>query len=148
MDKTFLLIGGGQFLLGSTFFAGSIFFIIRRKLRMKKWMKTTGVVLDVEISQGMQQPMGTPRTPLFRPKVRFQTADGRIIDYQPKVSNNTSNYEIGQHIEVYYNRQQPENVMFGARTVDWVRLIAFAVIGGFLALFGALFLLIGLFSKF
>jgi hypothetical protein len=148
MDKTFLLIGAGQFLLGSAFFVGSIFFIIRRKLRMKKWTKTTGVVTDVEVSQGMRQQIGTPRNTLFRPKVRFQTADGRVINHQPKVSNNWSNYEIGQNIEVYYDPQQSEKVMFGARTVDWVRLIAFAVFGAFFALFGTIFLLVGSFSKF
>lgn len=148
MDKTFLLIGGGQFLLGSAFFGVSVFLIIRRKLRMKKWMKTTGVVLDVKVSQGMRQPIGTTRNTLFRPRVRFQTMDGRIIDYEPATSNNWSNYEIGQNIEVYYDSQQPEKVMFGARTSDWVRLIAFAVFGGFFALFGTLFLLISSFSKF
>ena len=135
--------------MGSTFFGVSVFFIIRKKLRMKKWAKTTGLVLDVKISQGMSQPMGTTRNTLFRPKVRFQTADGRVIDYQPRLSNNTSNYTIGQQIEVYFDPQQPEKkVMFGARTSDWVRLIAFALGGIFFALFGALFLLIGLFSKF
>lgn len=123
--------------------------MIRKKMRMKKWAKTTGVVLDVEISLGTHQPMGTTRNTLFRPKVRFQTINGRVIDYQPRLSNNTSNYTIGQNIEVYYDPQQPEKkVMFGARTSDWVRLIVFAVIGAFLALFGVLFLLIGLFSRF
>ena len=122
--------------------------MIRKKLKMKKWMKTTGVVLDVEIRQGMRQQMGTTRNTLYKPKVRFQAANGRVIDYKPEIFNSWSNYEVGQQVGVYYDPQQPEKVMFEARTGDWVRLIVFAVFGGFFALFGALFLLIGLFSRF
>lgn len=144
MDYPFLLIGGAQFLLGSTFFAVSTFLIIRKKLRMKKWAKTTGVVLDVETSQGMRQPMGTTRNTLFKPKVRFRTADGRVIDYEPQTSNSWSNYNVGQNIELYYDPQQPDNVMFG----KWFGLIIFTVVGGFLAFLGAVFLLVSLVSIF
>ncbi|HRH43323.1 MAG TPA: DUF3592 domain-containing protein [Pyrinomonadaceae bacterium] len=140
MDYSIFLIGGGQLLLGTTFFAVSIFLIIRKILRMKKWAKTKGVVLDVKISQGTQQPMGTTRNTLFKPKVRFQTADGQVIDYEPKTSNNWSNYNVGQEIDVYYDPQQPSNVMFG----KWFGLIMPAVVGGFFALSGAIFLLINL----
>jgi len=122
--------------------------MIIRKLRMKTWTKTTGVVVDVKASSGMQQPMGTTRNTLFKPKVRFQTADGRVIDYEPKTSNNWSNYEVGEQISVYYHPQQSGKVMFGARSGHWLRFIVFAVVGGGMALFGAVFLLIGLFSKF
>ena len=148
MDYTFLLIGLGQFLLGSVFFCVSIFLIIRKKLRMKNWTKTTGIVLSVEVSQGMRQSVGTTRNTLFRPKVRFQTTDGRVIDYEPNTSNSWSNYEVGQHVEVYYHPQQPQNAMFGSGFRKWFGLIVFAVVGGFFALFGAVFTLIGLLSKF
>lgn len=134
--------------MGSAFFLVSVLFIIRRKLRMKTWTKTMGVVLDVKVSQGMRQEMGTPRSTLFRPKVRFQTAEGHVIDYEPQTSNSWSNYSIGQQVEVYYHPQQPEKAMFGASFGQWLRLIVFAVLGGGLAMFGALFLLIGLFSRF
>ena len=141
-------MGGGLFLIGSAFFVVSVFLMIRKKLRMKNWMETMGVVLDVEVSQGMQQSFGTPRSTLYRPKVRFQTADGRVIDYEPKTSNNMSNYRIGEQIPVYYYPQQPGKVTFGMSSWQWVRMIIFAVLGGFMTLFGALFILIGLFSRF
>ena len=148
MNYIFLLIGGTQFLMGSSFFGVSVFLIIRKKLRMKNWMKTTGLVLDIEVSQGMRQPMGKTRNTLFRPKVRFQTADGRVIDYEPQTSNSWSNYKVGEQISVYYNPQQPEKVMLGTGTGQWLRLIAFAVGGVFFALFGAVFLLISLVFSF
>ncbi|HQU82042.1 MAG TPA: DUF3592 domain-containing protein [Pyrinomonadaceae bacterium] len=145
MDYSSLFIGGMPFLMGSAFFIVSILVMIRKKLRMKNWTKTTGLVTDVEVSHRMNQQMGTSNT-LFRPKVRFQTTDGRIIDYQPRISNNFSNYGIGQQIEVYYNPQNPGKVMFG--TSSW-RLIVFAIFGGLMALFGIFFILISLaFRKF
>ena len=143
-----VLIGGGLFLMGSSFFLVSIFLIIRKKFRMKNWTKTTGVVLEVEVSQGMHQSVGTPRSTLYKPKVRFQRADGRAIDYQPMTSNNMNNYRIGEQIPIYYNSQQPGKVTFGMSSWQWIRMLIFAVLGGFMALFGALFLLIGLFSRF
>lgn len=149
MDYTFLLIGGVLFLMGSAFLAVSVFVIIRKKMRMKNWTKTTGVVTDVEVSRGMRQPMGTSRSTLFKPKVRFQAADGRVIDYEPTLSNSWNNYQKGQQIEIFYNPQNPANVMFGTRTADWIRLSFFAVFGGFMALFGILFMLVNLaFPKF
>lgn len=145
----FILIGGVLFLMGSSFFVVSLFIIIRKKLRMKNWTKTTGLVLDVEVSRGMQQPMGTSRNTLFRPKVRFQTTDGRGIDYEPALSSSWNNYQIGEQIEVFYNPQNPANVMFGTRTIDWIRLSFFAVIGGLMALFGIFFIVINfIFPKF
>ena len=148
MEHIPALIGGGLFLMGSSFFGVSVFLMIRKLIRTKNWTKTTGVVINVERSLGMQQPMGTTRNTLFKPKVRFQTAEGRVIDYEPTTSNSWSNYRVGEQIPVFYHPQQPGKVMFGASSWDWLRFSVFAVVGGGLALFGAVFLLIGLFSKF
>lgn len=108
-----------------------------------------GVVTDVEVSRGMPQQMGTSRSTLFKPKVRFQAADGGVIDYEPALSNSWNNYKTGEQIEIYYNPQHSANVMFGPRTVDWIRLSFFAVIGGLMALFSIFFMLISfIFPKF
>lgn len=140
----FILIGLVQFLLGASFFSVSVFLAWRRKSREKNWAKTTGIVTDVEISRGMPQPLGTTRNTLFRPKVRFQTSDGRIIDYQPVTSNNLNNYNVGEQITVHYNPQRPEEVMFGSSAGTWLRFGVFAFVGGFLALFGAGFVLVSI----
>ncbi|MEK7722976.1 MAG: DUF3592 domain-containing protein [Acidobacteriota bacterium] len=148
MEPISILIGLVQFLMGASFCSVSIFFAWRRISKEKNWMKTTGLVTNVETSRGMQQPIGTTRNTLFRPTVRFQTADGRIIDYQPTTSNNLNNYNVGEQIPIFYNPQSPEQVMFGSSTMTWVRFIVFGFVGGFLALFGVVFLLLGIFSKF
>jgi hypothetical protein len=146
MDYMFLLIGGVQVLMGSAFFGVSMFLALRRMLRMKKWTQTTGVVTDVEISRGMQQSMGTTRSTLYKPKVRYRIADGRVIDFEPQTSNSWSNYSAGQQIPVYYDPRQPENAMLGEG--HWFKLIVFGVVGGFFAIFGAVFILINLIFPF
>lgn len=143
-----ILIGVVQFLFGSTFFCVSLILILRKLLRMKKWTKTTGVVTNVETSLGMRQSMGSPRNTLYKPKLRFQTTDGRVIDYEPQTSNSWSNYNAGQQIPVYYDPQNPENAMAGTAFGQWFGLIIFGVVGGFFALAGTIVLLISLVKPF
>ncbi len=142
MDYMLNLICGLLFVMGSSFFVVSFTILIRKKMRMKNWTKTTGLVLDVESKLGMLQPIGTTRNTLYKPTVRFQTADGSVIDYQPAISSSWNNYQTGEEIEVFYNPQNPANVMFGTRTIDWVRLSFFTVFGGLMALFSIFFFLI------
>lgn len=144
MDYIPFLIGGGQLLMGSAFFGVSLGLALRKMYRMKKWTHTTGVVTDVEISSGMQQSMGTTRNTLYKPKVRYRIADGRVIDYEPKTSNSWSNYSAGQQIPLYYDPLRPEKAMLGTGFRQWFGLIVFGVGGGFFVIFGAVFLLLGL----
>ena len=142
MDYMLILICGLLFVMGSSFFVVSLTILIRKKMRMKNWTKTTGLVVDVDSKLGMLQPIGTTRNTLYKPKVRFQTADGSVIDYEPAISSSWNNYQTGEQIEVFYSPQNPANVMFGTRTIDWIRLSFFTVFGGLMALFSIFFFLI------
>lgn len=115
---------------------------------MKSWTKTKGVVVNVEVSSGMRQSHGRTRNTLYKPTVRYQIADGRVVDYTPKTSNSWSNYDVGQELEVFYNPQQSANAMVGANSNQWFGLIMFAVVGGVFSLFGVVFLLVGVFFGF
>lgn len=149
MDKNIpLIIGIMQFLMGSAFFGASLVLALRKISRMKSWTKTTGVVVDVETRQGMRQSMGITRNILYRPTVRFQTADGRVIDYEPQTSNSWSNYRIGESIPVYYDPHQPQNAFAGTAFGNWFGLILFGTVGGFFALIGAFLLVSSLSFRF
>ena len=139
MDFIPLLIGIFQIVFGSAFFCGSMFVILRWRNRLKNWTRTLGTVVDVQISQGMRQPLGTTRNTLFRPKVRFQRADGTVVEHEPLTSNNWSNYGIGEQIPVYYDPQHPEKVMFGPNGIQRMMSIVFAFVGGCFVLFGIFF---------
>ncbi len=142
MDKSGIFVGVLMFLFGFLFFGITVVLALVKVFKMKKKIKTTGVVMNVETSQGMQQDIGSVRSTLYKPTVRFQTADGRVIDYTPNLSSNTSNYNVGENVPIYYDPQQPQNAFIGTTTFGWVRFAVFAFGGGFFMLFGAVFMLI------
>lgn len=141
MDKTGVFVSVFLLLFGFSFVAFALVLILRRLYKMKKSVKTTGVVMNVETSQGTQNEYGG-RSTLFKPTVRFQTADGRVIDYTPTLSNNTSNYRVGENVPIYYDPQQPQNAIIDITTFGWFRLAFFGFCGFFLMLFGGFFMLI------
>lgn len=121
--------------------------VIRKIRKIKKSTKTTGVVMNVEVSQGMQQlDYSSTRNTLFTPTVRFQTADGRIIDYKPEMSSSWSNRRIGENVPVYYDPQQPEKPIVGKPYNLWFPHLLFGIVGGMFLFIGTLFLLMS--SKF
>lgn len=56
MDKSALIIGVGLTLLGSSFFLTSLILALRKKSKIRRFSKTTGVIVHVETSLG-----GAPR---------------------------------------------------------------------------------------
>lgn len=148
MDKTFLIIGVGMILLGSSFFMISLILAVRKKLKLKRFVKTTGIVTNVEKSLGMRQSMGTPRNTLYKPTVRFQTADGQICDYTPQVSNNVSNYNVGEQIPVFYDPQKAEKPLIGTPFKMWFGLAVFGLVGIFFAFMGVFFSVFSMIFRF
>lgn len=142
MDKSGIFVGILMFLFGFLFFGVTVVLVLVKVFKMKKSTKTTGVVMNVETSQGMRQDNSSARSTLFKPTVRFQTADGRVIDYTPMMSNNTSNYNIGENVPIYYDPQQPQHAIIGTTTFGWFRFAVFGFCGGVFMLFGAVFILI------
>ncbi|CAN5286923.1 hypothetical protein BH10ACI1_BH10ACI1_24170 [soil metagenome] len=100
MNNHFTIIGTLLVLLGLTFLGGTIILVLRKIFKLKKSIPTTGVVVNVEASEGMRQNHSKRRNTLYKPTVRFQTADGRVIDYTPMISSSWSNYRIGENIPV------------------------------------------------
>lgn len=115
--------------------------VVRKLWRIKKSTKTTGMVMNVEVSQGMQQlDYSSTRNTLFKPTVRFQTADGRIIDYTPNMSSSWSNRHVGENVPVYYDPQQPEEPIVGKLYNLWFPHFLFGIVGGGFLLIGTLFM--------
>lgn len=116
----------------------NIILFVRKIWRIKKSKKTMGVVMNVEVSLGMQQSYSSPRNTLFTPTVRFQTADGRIVDYTPKMSSSWSNYRVGENVPVYYDSQQPEKPIVGRFYNLWFPHFLSGAAGGFFLFIGVM----------
>lgn len=141
MEILFTVIGILAMLLGLLFVSLSIGLSLRKWLRIKKSLQTTGVVIKNEASLGMRQSNSSFRDTLYKPTVRFQTTDGRTIDYTPVTSNNTSNYSVGENVPVYYNPQQPQEAIIGTTIRLWQGFVVFGLVGGVFALVGMMFVL-------
>jgi hypothetical protein len=87
--------------------------VVRKIWRVKKFTKTMGLVMNVETREGGRHFDSSPRNTLFTSTLRFQTADGRIVDYTPKMATSWHNYKVGENVPVYYDPKQPENAIVG-----------------------------------
>jgi len=144
MNKMFQIIGVLGVLFGLTFLGGTVILALRKYLRLKKSIAATGVVVHVEISQGMRRNHSSTRHTLYKPTVRFQTADGRVINYTPMMANSWSNYSVGENVPVHYDPQQPENPIIGNVSGRWFLFLVCVFVGGMFTVVGAFFILFGL----
>ncbi|CAN5851966.1 hypothetical protein BH20ACI4_BH20ACI4_15660 [soil metagenome] len=142
----FVIIGFGML-------AGSIGFGFRRRSFLKKSTEAMGTVTDSgetlrhNFDSNRNQNgihFGSRRETWFSPTVRFQTADGRTIDYTSKVAQKTR-FTVGQQIPVNYDSLDPQSVTLGSRksVLMWLPFVFVGFIGFFFLLFGLIFGLIG-----
>jgi len=141
MEIIFTIIGILALMLGLAFIGVTSILGLRKWIKIKRSASTTGVVVSNETTTGMRYD-SDPRSTLYKPTVRFQTADGRIVDHAPKISTNVSNYTVGQKVPVHYDPQKPEEAMVGATFRLWFSLIILGLVGGVFALVGTMFIVI------
>lgn len=135
----FTVVGVLAVLLGLAILGISSVLLLIKVFKIRGSVKTTGIVTDIEVKQGMRQSHSSTRNTLYRPKVRFQMADGRVIDYQSKISSSLDNYSIGQNVTVYYNPQSPQEAHIGTISHGVFPYLIFGFVGGLFALVGAFF---------
>lgn len=143
----FPVVGALVFAFGLLFAFGTLLLFVRKVWKIKNATKTTGVVINVEVREGMQQSQfdgASPRNTLFKPTVRFQTEDGRIIDYTPNISNSWSNYKTGENIPVYYDPRHREKPIIGRSYNLWFPFFLFGFVSIIFTFVGGIFLLVGL----
>ena len=77
---------------------------------------------------------------LLFPSVRFQTADGRTVEFQNGVGSNASP-KVGEEVTVYYDPERPEEakLSLGSTFRPNLKLLA-VVFGVFLGLVALMFL--------
>lgn len=137
MDRTFTVVGILVVLAGLLLLSISVVLLSVKVWKIKKSAKTTGVVIDVEMRQGMRHYNSSMRNILYNPTIRFQTADGRLIDYKSKISSSWDNYKIGENVMVYYNPQLPQEAHIGTMKRVVLPYLLFGFVGGLFAFVGA-----------
>ncbi|KAA9327635.1 DUF3592 domain-containing protein [Hymenobacter busanensis] len=109
-----------------TFHAEAVIFLLMGLL-------FTGAALFARRNQQARQLRGRPATAtvielipsrqLFRPKVRFVTADQRTVEAETEAAADAGQYEIGQQVEVTYDPENPENMDFAGAAPAGFRLM-------------------------
>jgi hypothetical protein len=80
---------------------------------------------------------------VFAPVVRFETMDGRTIEFQSGLRTNPPAYRTGQTVSVFYDPDVPESAAIRGVFSLWLTPIILAFIGSiFLAIGAAMILLI------
>ena len=105
----------------------------------------TGTVTDVK-SRTSRSPTGDgPRVHTYRyPVVRFQTQDGRTVEFESETGTNTFSQKPGEQVEVLYDPLRPEQARIKTFMMLWFGPLIFSVVGFFLFVFGSLFSLVAL----
>lgn len=136
----FTVIGFLTMLFGVSFFGLAIILGWRKWGRLRRFTKTTGVVVQVE---RQADHFDDRSSTLYRPTVRFQTADGRVVDHAPATSNNIPS-SVGQSIEVHYDPHQPTDALIGGGFRLWFNLLVLGFAGIVFFIVGLFFVVISL----
>ena len=141
-----ILIPSAFVLMGSLFFFGSIIYILRRRAFLKTALETNGVVIDVEVRHRRATQSSSASTHHY-PTVRFQIADGQVIDCKINISLNQL-YQVGQTVIVNYNPRNPCNfIQLGKREDQPLfQILIFTFVGGIFAFVGLIWLTVSIAS--
>ncbi|MCA1687602.1 MAG: DUF3592 domain-containing protein [Actinobacteria bacterium] len=78
------------------------------------------------------------------PVVRFQTRDGRMVEFESETGTSSFSQGPGEQVEVLYDPLKPEVARIKTFMMLWFGPLIFSVIGFFMFSFGALFGLVAL----
>lgn len=108
-------------------------------------MSATGNVTDVKIRTSTSHSSEGSRIRRYRyPVVRFQTQDGRTVEFESETGTSSFSQRPGEQVEVLYDPLRPEEVRIKTFMMLWFAPLVFSVLGFFMFVFGTLFTLIAL----
>ena len=122
---------------------------VRNYLRTRRFVSqaspATGTVTEVKTRTSRSHTgSGSGVTTLRYPVVRFQTQDGRTVEFESETGTNTFSQGPGEQIEVLYDPLRPEQARIKSFMMLWFGPLIFSVVGFFLFFFGSLFGLVAL----
>jgi hypothetical protein len=126
--------------------AGAVFLVlgVRSFLRTRRFVSqatsATGTVTDVQTRTSTSHTGDGPRLRTYRyPVVRFQTQDGRTVEFESETGTSGFSQKPGEQVEVLYDPLKPEEARIKTFMMLWFAPLIFTVVGFFLFAFGSLF---------
>lgn len=131
---------------------GILFLIlgIRNFLRTRRFVSqallATGAVTDVKTRTSTPHSSDGFDVRRYRyPVVRFQTRDGRTVEFESKTGTSSFSQGPGERVEVLYDPLKPEEARIKTFMMLWFVPLIFVVLGFFMFAFGMLVGLVALF---
>ena len=131
---------------------GALFLVlgIRNFLRTRRFVRqassATGAVTDVKTRTSTSHSSDGFEVRRYRyPVVRFQTQDGRTVEFESKTGTSSFSQGPGERVEVLYDPLKPEEARIKTFMMLWFVPMIFVVLGFFMFAFGMLFALVALF---
>ena len=130
---------------------GAVFLVlgIRNFVRARRFVSqassATGTVTEVKIRTSTSPSSEGTRVWRYRyPVVRFQTQDGRTVEFESETGTSSFSQGPGAQVEVLYDPLKSEEARIKTFMMLWFAPLIFSVLGFFLFLFGTLFGLVAL----
>jgi hypothetical protein len=105
--------------------------IVRRMRFLHRGCRTKGTVLSFEERYpfGPTNTRGIRALPCFLPKIRFMTPDGDQYDFVEKSASRFLSSQVGRHIPVVYDPQDPRDAYVDHWLTLWSQLIGLTAFG-------------------
>jgi hypothetical protein len=116
---------------------------VRTRRFVSRASSVTGTVTDVKTRTSMSHSSEGLRIRRY-PVVRFQTLDGRTVEFDSEASTSSFSRGPGEQVQVLYDPLRPEEARIKSFMTLWFAPLIFSVLGFFMFVFGTLFTLIAL----
>jgi hypothetical protein len=145
IEFLWLLIPLLFFVVGAVLLFLGIRNFVRTRRFVSRASSATGTVTEVRTRTSTSHTGDGPRMRTYRyPVVRFQSQDGRTVEFESETGTSSFSQGPGEQVEVIYDPLRPEEARIKSFMMLWFVPLIFSVVGFFMFAFGALFGLIAL----
>jgi len=124
-------------LLGAALLVGAFFSYQNTSNFIEEAVETRGTVTDLAYSRSDDSVS-------YYPVVEFQSASGRLVEFQSSSGSNPASYDIGERVSILYRVDEPFSARINGFFSLWGLSLILAIMGGVFFLVGALMILVPL----
>jgi len=96
--------------------------LVKTALFIRSAAVTSGTVTDLHVSR-------TSKSTTYAPVVTFNVPGGRQIEFRSQISSGSSDYSVGEQVQVYYGPRHPETAEIKAFVPLWMPVIILSALG-------------------
>jgi hypothetical protein len=130
MMKVFSVIKYVFTSVGIVLLAGAAYSYEHTRSFLAEAVQTDGTVIALEPVRGNDSTT-------YRPRVRFEDADGRTVEVSSSASTNPPSYSVGETVRVFYRRGTPDDAKLDGYFSLWGAATILAGLGTVFTLIGA-----------